>query len=111
MSSPVLVNGKPSRFGRGDTVVVRGNLNPVLQGRQATVESVTPYGYVLTGTGVGTGQYRALASEVEPAAGSVVHVREQGFTGDVCFKCGGAKMVRNGSCLLCVDCGETTGCS
>ncbi len=35
----------------------------------------------------------------------------QGFTGDQCPACGSIKMKRNGSCLLCMDCGETTGCS
>ena len=37
--------------------------------------------------------------------------RQQGFTGDQCGACGSMKMKRNGSCMLCVDCGETTGCS
>jgi ribonucleoside-diphosphate reductase alpha chain len=35
----------------------------------------------------------------------------QGFTGDPCENCQSLRMVRNGSCLKCVDCGETTGCS
>lgn len=34
-----------------------------------------------------------------------------GFTGDLCPGCGGAKMVRSGSCATCQDCGSTTGCS
>ena len=37
--------------------------------------------------------------------------RELGFTGDICDECGGSKMVRNGTCLKCNDCGSTTGCS
>ena len=36
---------------------------------------------------------------------------KQGFTGDQCPACGSIKMKRNGSCMLCIDCGETTGCS
>jgi ribonucleoside-diphosphate reductase alpha chain len=35
----------------------------------------------------------------------------QGFTGDPCDTCQGLRMVRNGSCLKCTDCGSTTGCS
>jgi ribonucleoside-diphosphate reductase alpha chain len=35
----------------------------------------------------------------------------QGFTGDPCDNCQSLRMVRNGSCLKCTDCGETTGCS
>lgn len=34
-----------------------------------------------------------------------------GFTGDNCCRCGQFRMKRNGSCLVCVSCGETTGCS
>ena len=37
--------------------------------------------------------------------------REAGFTGDICGDCGSSKMVRNGTCLKCNDCGATTGCS
>ncbi len=37
--------------------------------------------------------------------------RQQGFTGDQCVACGSMKMKRNGTCILCLDCGETTGCS
>jgi ribonucleoside-diphosphate reductase alpha chain len=35
----------------------------------------------------------------------------QGFTGDPCPNCQSLHMVRNGSCLKCMDCGSTTGCS
>ena len=35
----------------------------------------------------------------------------QGFTGDPCDNCQSLRMVRNGSCLKCTDCGSTTGCS
>jgi ribonucleoside-diphosphate reductase alpha chain len=35
----------------------------------------------------------------------------QGFTGDSCDSCGSMQMVRNGSCLKCMACGGTTGCS
>ncbi len=37
--------------------------------------------------------------------------RAQGFTGDTCTNCGSMKMKRNGSCLVCIECGTTTGCS
>lgn len=37
--------------------------------------------------------------------------KAQGFTGDTCGNCGSMKMKRNGSCMLCVECGMTTGCS
>lgn len=34
-----------------------------------------------------------------------------GYTGDVCQSCGSFTMVRNGTCLKCTTCGETSGCS
>lgn len=34
-----------------------------------------------------------------------------GYTGDICPHCNNATMVRNGTCLKCTTCGETTGCS
>ena len=35
--------------------------------------------------------------------------RAMGFTGDICATCGSSQMVRNGTCLKCNECGETTG--
>ena len=37
--------------------------------------------------------------------------RERGYTGDICASCGSSQMRRNGTCLKCDSCGETTGCS
>lgn len=37
--------------------------------------------------------------------------KAQGFTGAQCSACGSMKVKQNGSCQVCVDCGETTGCS
>ncbi|EMJ95633.1 vitamin B12-dependent ribonucleotide reductase [Leptospira alstonii] len=46
----------------------------------------------------------ALLEEVKLA-------RIKGYTGDSCSECGSFEMVRNGSCLKCMSCGSTTGCS
>lgn len=100
---------------QGDTVRIRKGIAPrAFVGLMARVEAVTEYGYLLRledgGTeGGGTGMYRALECEV--VAVGIAGAREQGYTGDACPACGGFKMVRNGSCLLCTDCGTTTGCS
>ncbi len=34
-----------------------------------------------------------------------------GYTGDACPDCGQFMMVNNGTCLKCMSCGATTGCS
>jgi hypothetical protein len=31
------------------------------------------------------------------------------LTGDICHSCGGASMVRTGTCLTCQDCGDSSG--
>lgn len=36
---------------------------------------------------------------------------ERGFTGDICTECQSLTMVRNGTCLKCMTCGATSGCS
>ncbi len=37
--------------------------------------------------------------------------RQQGYEGEACSSCGHMTLVRNGTCLKCVTCGTTTGCS
>jgi ribonucleoside-diphosphate reductase alpha chain len=37
--------------------------------------------------------------------------RIQGYEGDPCSVCGHLTLVRNGTCLKCLTCGSTTGCS
>ncbi|MDO8512439.1 MAG: hypothetical protein Q7S57_04145 [bacterium] len=39
------------------------------------------------------------------------NVASFGFTGDKCSNCASMRMVQNGTCKKCMDCGETTGCS
>ena len=50
-------------------------------------------------------------SELSAEENAMRSARALGFTGDICTNCGGSQMVRNGTCLKCNECGETTGCS
>src|SRR5947207_3301781 len=53
--------------------------------------------------GSGAAEHRLLsASEI---------ARLKGYEGDPCGDCGQFTMVRNGTCLKCITCGTTTGCS
>lgn len=45
-----------------------------------------------------------------PAMG-MVQARQSGFTGDQCTHCNSMRMKNNGHCLVCEDCGTSTGCS
>ncbi|MFV2091802.1 MAG: vitamin B12-dependent ribonucleotide reductase, partial [Hyphomicrobiales bacterium] len=48
---------------------------------------------------------------VKSEADLVREARLKGFVGDACSECGNFTMVRNGTCLKCVTCGGTSGCS
>ena len=41
----------------------------------------------------------------------VAEARLKGYEGDACGSCGAFTLVRNGTCLKCVSCGATSGCS
>lgn len=84
-------------IGPGDMVTLVTD-NERINGQCVKVLELTPYGAIVSHVG---GQYRAMLSEMQPL---------QGYTGDVCNTCGGSRMRRNGSCLLCEDCGSTSGC-
>ncbi|MEM6928224.1 MAG: hypothetical protein AAF602_14925, partial [Myxococcota bacterium] len=66
------------------------------------------------------GDERAIAVQRTPSPAApvrdvriqaVLDARAQGYEGDACEECGALTMVRNGSCLKCVSCGSTSGCS
>ena len=62
--------------------------------------------------GGGGMQMLSIPTPAEPAADDAARMaRLQGYTGDACSECGHSTLVRNGTCLKCVTCGSTTGCS
>lgn len=84
--------------------------NPRLHNAQAVVKKLTDWGAYVNCPAAATGEYRALYSEMEEG-GKNGHSRTMPcYTGDVCSNCGTLRMRRNGTCLVCDDCGTTTGC-
>ncbi len=68
----------------------------------------------------GGGQAAAAGAAVLPALAAgpltgpgdaALMARLKGYEGDACPDCGHMTLVRNGTCLKCVTCGSTTGCS
>ena len=57
------------------------------------------------------GAEAAVAAGAAPRARRVRAARMQGYEGDPCGECGNLTLVRNGTCLKCVTCGATSGCS
>jgi len=51
--------------------------------------------------------YLGMPCPVEPEPSAITNAGS--LTGDFCAECGSTQMVRAGTCLLCRDCGSTTG--
>ncbi|HEY0867502.1 MAG TPA: vitamin B12-dependent ribonucleotide reductase [Fimbriimonas sp.] len=62
------------------------------------------------GEGAGGGATTA-SRQVAEISEKVRQARLKGYEGDPCTNCGAFTMVRNGVCLKCDTCGETSGCS
>jgi ribonucleoside-diphosphate reductase alpha chain len=87
------------------TAVVEAQGAVVADGKEPigfAIEAVAAAAVLETETAVGT---------VSAAAAKYKQARLMGFTGDDCSECGSMKMVRNGTCTKCLDCGSTSGCS
>jgi len=52
-----------------------------------------------------------LVAERTTTISATDEARQKGFEGDPCDECGQLMMVRNGTCLKCMNCGATSGCS
>ncbi len=50
-------------------------------------------------------------STADDRASKMREAKVKGYEGDSCPECGNFTMVRNGTCLKCVTCGATSGCS
>ncbi len=63
------------------------------------------------GRGNGTTTPLSLKRESLATATQMAIAHHKGYEGDPCPNCKQFKLVRNGMCLVCRNCGETTGCS
>lgn len=100
----------------GEKVTLNTPENPTLHNKNAVVRILTAYGAVVFCEASKTKQFRALFAEMEPvnqaSVGEIVALPEikQGYSGNVCGRCGGLRMKRTGTCVTCEDCGENEGC-
>jgi ribonucleoside-diphosphate reductase alpha chain len=53
----------------------------------------------------------AVVEEVETRLDQIRMAKAKGYEGDACGECGNFTLVRNGTCMKCVTCGATSGCS
>lgn len=109
----------------GDRAVINAPDNPLVHGQPCVVRAVFEHCYHVSWAGPnndGRGTYRALASELTPAAStngnhsvhkptlSAAQARQAGYTTDPCGQCGGFRVRANGACTVCDDCGKQGGC-
>lgn len=66
--------------------------------------NIAPNSNVATAQEISTKTVSSMTTKVKRAI-------ESGYTGDICPECQSITMVRNGTCLKCMTCGSTTGCS
>lgn len=64
------------------------------------VKCLTDYGAIVSWSG-GSGEFRLFNHEMQKVS--------QLYSGNICNKCGSINVVRAGTCLLCRDCGDTSG--
>lgn len=64
----------------------------------------------LVSSGNGNSDKAMTAEKVEKSKSSS-EAKQFGYTGEQCTSCGSMRVRRNGSCTVCEDCGNTSGCS
>jgi ribonucleoside-diphosphate reductase alpha chain len=87
--------------------------------RRADLVQVKPDDLIATGTNGkreegaagGNGGDAAAGGGQPEELGVMEMARIKGYEGDPCSVCGHLTLVRNGTCLKCLTCGSTTGCS
>jgi ribonucleoside-diphosphate reductase alpha chain len=79
--------------------------------RRSDARSSAASNTVETGEAAPASRAAARDEAAEAAARAWETARMQGYEGDPCPVCGHSTLVRNGTCLKCLTCGSTTGCS
>jgi len=94
-------------FVRQDT---RGQF-ALIQGGQTTRAGAVASAFAGEQSEGGAALAVSQTSYAEVSGEASVVARLKGYEGDACGECGNFTLVRNGTCLKCVTCGSTTGCS
>jgi len=110
-------NGGTAGNGKGNKPVEAGNRIAGAIGGQAEAKQATARGFSrLPASEIGKeGTVVAAASpqvSMQPTTADKVRLAKlMGYEGDACTECGQFTLVRNGTCMKCMTCGSTSGCS
>ena len=100
-------------YTRGRLQALEGDTQDSAVSAARTFEPEASFGNVSVAGASGAAMAAVPVSET--ASGSSAEriraARMQGYEGDPCGECGNLTLVRNGTCLKCVTCGSTSGCS
>jgi ribonucleoside-diphosphate reductase alpha chain len=83
---------------------------PVTKTPDTPHDEITNPKQVANGGEVKTAGVKVQQSKTDEAE-KIRQAKLKGYTGDICSSCGSLTMVRNGTCLKCTTCGDTSGCS
>ncbi len=98
----------PSINGASEVVATPVVASPVAETNAVASNGATPQ---LTAGLAASSVVEVTTVVAERETISIEQARQSGFEGDPCPDCGQLMMVRNGTCLKCMACGTTTGCS
>src|SRR5262249_47655462 len=100
---PAVVPGAAYAFEVGDSA----GAPVVVTAAQGTAVATEP---ARLGSGLAASAVIELRTTGDRAS-KAAEARLKGYEGDPCDECGQMMMVRNGTCLKCLNCGATSGCS
>jgi ribonucleoside-diphosphate reductase alpha chain len=83
----------------------------VISERVVELDKDHPENYTYAPGSKGTVTKERSTQTINQMTTKVKQAIENGYTGDICPECQSITMVRNGTCLKCMTCGSTTGCS
>jgi ribonucleoside-diphosphate reductase alpha chain len=93
----------------------KGSTSPEINVQTAPVVQAVPSKRNGNGNGNGNGNSNGAAKvtvqQGTAVATTAVIAKLKGYEGDACQECGSLTLVRNGTCLKCMTCGATSGCS
>ncbi|MEA1980482.1 MAG: adenosylcobalamin-dependent ribonucleoside-diphosphate reductase, partial [candidate division Zixibacteria bacterium] len=101
-------NGNNGIGDKGKKEITGGNGHGQSLENQTTVEKTEKATAVLE---YGSSATKPDENSAEYIATKIKAARIKGYEGDMCGECGQFTMVRNGTCLKCITCGATSGCS
>ena len=93
---------------------LQGELSPAAAPAEEMFETEAAFGNVSVAAASGAAMAAITLEEetnIDPRTEKALAARMQGYEGDPCGDCGNLTLVRNGTCLKCVTCGSTNGCS